>query len=103
MSLIPRASLIKIAKAALLEGAGEPETQHQRRAQEAARRKAAERVVKAVLDAIAEPSEAMFCAGDEAIVEILNAQSFLKEMDEATPAQRCWRAMIAALRKEVSL
>lgn len=40
-----------------------------------------------------EPTEAMICHGDEAIIEALKE---IPTTAEPTPAQRCYRAMIAA-------
>ena len=59
--------------------------------------------IRAVLDAIAEPSEAIVCAGDEAIVQILNVSplEMIRQISNDTPASLSWRAMIAALRKEI--
>jgi hypothetical protein len=52
----------------------------------------------AALKAMREPTEEMYCNGDEAILGCLNNHSGL--LDPVTPAQKCWGAAIDAAIKE---
>ncbi len=54
---------------------------------------------RAAIEAMREPTETMYCAGDEEILAHLNSEKFIKGED--TPAVDCWKAMIdAALAEE---
>lgn len=51
-----------------------------------------ERAARAVLEAMREPTEPMFCAGDEHIIAALNDHGGVRR--DPTPAQGAWQAMI---------
>lgn len=53
-----------------------------------------EEVARAAIVAMREPTEGMFCAGDEKIVDALNSPGL--DFRHGTPAQHCFRAMIDA-------
>lgn len=53
---------------------------------------AAENYARAAIEAMREPTEAMFCAGDERIIEALNDHTRI--LRHVTPAQDAWQAMI---------
>ena len=53
---------------------------------------------RAIIEAMREPTEEMFCAGDERIIEALNDISGIAR--DPTPAKASWQAMIEAALEE---
>lgn len=79
-----RAPLVVALEAALLQGAEPTESHAQRRGREIACKLAVQQLLPVFFDAIAEPSEGMVEAADGWL-----------------DSDNIWRAMIAALRKEI--